>query len=714
MERSFNKEVALLRLGKGQVFHGEGILAVTKALLQSGVSYISGYQGAPVSHLLDVLGDASEILDELGVHFEPAANEAGAAAILAASISYPLRGAVTWKSIVGTNVASDALSNVASAGVKGGALIVLGEDYGEGSSIIQERSHAIAMKSQIWLLDPRPNLPTIVDMVEKGFQLSEASNTPVMLELRIRACHVHGSFVCKDNRAPKFSRKNPLKQAEFNFGVIPLPPSIYAQEKHKVEARMPAALKFIREQHLNEWFEGDNREVGIVLQGGLYNTVIRALQEVGLADAFGVSPIPLYVLNVTYPLVPEELTRFCSGKRAVLVVEEGQPGFIEEAINAILRRADMNDTYIIGKEVLPVAGEYTGEAVLQGLAQFLQLSVPDGVDHWKVAKARDSITSRKKIAADLLSEAMPSRPPGFCVGCPERPVFSALKLLQKEVGKIHISADIGCHTFSTLAPFSMGSTVVGYGLGLASSAGVAPMLDKRVISIMGDGGFWHQGLTTGIANAVFRNVDSVLIILKNGYTSATGAQQIPSTPTGGAPKPAEIDMQAVLRAIGVTWLRTVRSYDVGDMTATLREALDTPQKGLKIIIADGECQLERQRRVRAEDAQKLALKQRSVRTRFGIDEDLCTGDRSCIRLSGCPSLTLKENPDPLRDDPVTTVNDSCVGCGTCGEVAHAATLCPSFYKAEIIQNANRLDRLLDRMRRAVIGSLQSEAARGAS
>ena len=240
------------------------------------------------------------------------------------------------------------------------------------------------------------------------------------------------------------------------------------------------------------------------------------------------------------------------------------------------------------------------------------------------------------------------------------------------------------------------------------------MLDRRVISIMGDGGFWHQGLTTGIANAVFRNDDSVLIILKNGYTSATGAQQIPSTATGVAPTLAEIDMQAVLRAIGVTWLRTVRSFDVGDMTATLREALDTPQKGLKIIIADGECQLERQRRVRAEDAQKLALKQRTVRTRFGIDEDICTGDRSCIRLSGCPSLTLKENPDPLRDDPVTTVNDSCVGCGTCGEVAHAATLCPSFYKAEIIQNANRLDRLLDRMRRAVIGSLQSEAARGAS
>ncbi|HJW57805.1 MAG TPA: indolepyruvate ferredoxin oxidoreductase subunit alpha [Burkholderiaceae bacterium] len=709
MEKSFKKEVELLRLGKGQVFHGEGILAVTKALLQSGVSYVSGYQGAPVSHLLDVMGDASDILTELGVHFEVAGNEAGAAAMLAASINYPVRGAVTWKSIVGTNVASDALSNVASAGVKGGALIVLGEDYGEGSSVIQERSHAIAMKSQIWLLDPRPNLQSIVDIVEKGFQLSEASNTPVMLELRIRACHVHGSFVCKDNRAPKFSGKNQLKNPLFNFGVIPLPPSNYTQEKHKVASRLPAAVKFIREQGLNEIFEGSIREAGIILQGGLYNTVIRSLQQLGLADAFGVSSVPLYVLNVTYPLIPEEVTRFCNGKRAVLVVEEGQPNFIEEAINSMLRRADINDTYVIGKEVLPAAGEYTGEAVLKGLTEFLQLCVPDGVDHWQVAQVRNKLTEAQKQSAEMqAAQLVQPRPPGFCTGCPERPVFSALKLVEKEVGKIHVSADIGCHTFSTLAPFSLGNTVVGYGLGLAGSAGVAPLFGKRTVSIMGDGGFWHQGLTTGIANAVFRNDDSVLVIMKNGYASATGAQQIASTYTGDSQASTEINMHAVLQSMGVKWIRTVRTFEVGVMMGVMREALDTPEKGLKIIIAEGECQLERQRRVRVEDALKLAQQQTTMRTRFGVDEDICTGDRSCMRLSGCPSLTLKENPDPLCTDPVTTVDNSCVGCGTCGEVAHAATLCPSFYKAEIKRNASWLDRLLDRVRSGIIGRLQGE------
>src|SRR5689334_23863189 len=209
-ERLFTKEVEKLRLGEGDTFHGEGILAVTKALLQAGVSYVAGYQGAPISHLMDVLNDANPILQELGVHFEHSASEATAAATLAASVNYPVRGAVTFKGAVGANVASDALANLSSGGVTGGALIIVGEDYGEGSSIMQERSHAFAMKSQIWLLDPRPNLPSIVRAVEAGFELSEASNTPVMLELRIRACHVYGSFVARNNARAGFTLKDAL------------------------------------------------------------------------------------------------------------------------------------------------------------------------------------------------------------------------------------------------------------------------------------------------------------------------------------------------------------------------------------------------------------------------------------------------------------------------------------------------------------------------
>src|ERR1700716_2780461 len=234
-ERSFAREVEDLKLGAGQEFRGEGILAITKALLECGVSYVAGYQGAPISHLMDVLSDAQDILSDLGVHFETSASEATAAATLSASVMYPIRGAVTFKSTGGTNVASDALANLASGGVKGGALIIVGEDYGEGSSIMQERSHAFAMKSQIWLVAPRPNLPSIVQAVEKSFELSEASNTPVMLELRIRACHVYGSFVSKQNISPALSTRHKLEgpPKDFIYDRLAHPPAIFRQEKLK-------------------------------------------------------------------------------------------------------------------------------------------------------------------------------------------------------------------------------------------------------------------------------------------------------------------------------------------------------------------------------------------------------------------------------------------------------------------------------------------------
>jgi len=289
-ERFFTKEVQKLYLGNGEEFRGEGILAVTKALLQSGVSYVAGYQGAPISHLMDVLTDANDILNELGVHFEHSASEATAAATLAASVNYPLRGAVTFKSTVGTNVASDALANLASGGVIGGALIIVGEDYGEGSSIMQERSHAFAMKSQMWLLDPRPNLPSIVNAVEQGFALSEATNTPVMLELRIRACHVHGKFVAKDNVRPAFTLKDAIEKPSRDVSRIVLPPGSFQHEQEKIHKRWPAAQRFLEEHRLNEFVAEDAQDFGIILQGGMYNTTIRSLELLGLSDPSGIVP----------------------------------------------------------------------------------------------------------------------------------------------------------------------------------------------------------------------------------------------------------------------------------------------------------------------------------------------------------------------------------------------------------------------------------------
>jgi indolepyruvate ferredoxin oxidoreductase, alpha subunit len=705
-ERSFKSEVAKLRLGAGEEFRGEGILAVTKALLQSGVSYVSGYQGAPISHLVDVLADAQDVLDDLGIRFEASANEAAAAAALAASINYPLRGAATFKATVGTNVASDALANLASSGVTGGALIIVGEDYGEGSSIMQERSHAFAMKSQIWLLDPRPNLPSIVRAVEKGFELSEASHTPVMLELRIRACHVYGSFTARDNARPAFTRADALAHPVRDANRIVLPPASYLQEKDKIEKRWPAAVHFIEQHRLNEFFDGDADDIGIVMQGGMYNTALRALEVLRLADVFGESRVPLYVLNVTYPLIDAELVRFCAGKKAILIIEEGQPEFIEQAVNTILRRADVQ-TRVEGKGMLPMAGEYTGAVVKEGVRAFVTTYRPDLMAEGKAPIAGSVPRDRLAKARHALAGQVHGRPPSFCTGCPERPIFAAMKLVERELGPHHVSCDIGCHLFSILPPFNLGNSTMGYGLGAAGAAALDGAGDKRAIALVGDGGFWHNGLASSVGNAVFNKSDNVLIVVDNGYAAATGGQDVPSSAADNRMRATRNPIERAVRGVGVKWVRTLtRTYDVARMRDTLKEALTTAVKGPKVIIAQSECMLNQQRRVRPLMRKRLEAGERVVRERFGVDPDTCTGDHSCIRLSGCPSLTLAPNPDPLRREPVTKVINSCVGCGLCGEVAHAAVLCPSFYRATVIANPTRWDRLKAKARAAVIGWLQ--------
>jgi indolepyruvate ferredoxin oxidoreductase, alpha subunit len=711
-ERSFADEVKKLRIGAGEEFRGEGILAVTKALLQSGVGYVGGYQGAPISHLMDVLSDAQPVLKELGVHFEASASEAAAAAMLAASVNYPIRGAVTFKSTVGTNVASDALANVASGGVTGGALVIIGEDYGEGSSIMQERSHAFAMKSQIWLLDPRPNLDSIVRMVERGFELSEASNTPVMLELRIRACHVYGRFRAKDNRAPAFSVQDALDHPVRDVSRIVLPPASFQHEQEKIHKRWPAAVAFIREHRLNEFLGGAAGEVGVIVQGGLYNTLLRALELTGIADSLGNTDLPLYVLNVTYPLIDDEIVRFCAGKTAVLIIEEGQPEFIEQNLAMILRKADVQ-TRVIGKDLLPRAGEYTGQVLQRGVEAFLRRHAPAMLD---APAGRAPMRSSRKSAREpskevqALAALLPVRPPGFCTGCPERPIFTAMKLLQRELGPLHISCDIGCHLFSILPPFNLGNTTMGYGLGAAGAAAFNSPRGKRAIAVMGDGGFWHNGLTSGVGNSVFNQTDNVLVIVDNGYSAATGGQDILSSRADNRSKSTKHPIAEAVKGVGVKWLRVIdRTYDLSRMRDALREAMTTLEKGPKVIVAASECMLNRQRRERPRENSAIAGGARVVRARFGVDADTCTGDHSCIRLSGCPSLTIRPNPDPLRLDPIAQVDNSCVGCGLCGEVAHAAVLCPSFYRADLVFNPTRWDKIFASIRGAIIGFLQRRA-----
>jgi indolepyruvate ferredoxin oxidoreductase alpha subunit len=390
------------------------------------------------------------------------------------------------------------------------------------------------------------------------------------------------------------------------------------------------------------------------------------------------------------------MAAFCIDKKAVLMIEEGAPEYIEQALNTLLRRRDIQ-TRIAGKDMLPMGGEYTASVLAKGIGAFLEAHAAPLLRNRPPLPDPSAVLNDPKVKA--MAEIVPPRPAGFCIGCPERPIFAAMKLVEKELGQHHVAADIGCHLFSILPPFNIGATTMGYGLGPASASAFNVEADKRSISIMGDGGFWHNGLASSVGNAVFNKQDGVILVVDNYYSAATGGQDVLSSRALNPGRQTNNSIVAAVKGIGA------------GMRDTLREALTTSEKGPKVIVASSECMLNKQRRIKPLISKAVKDGKRVVRERFGVDEDVCTGDHACIRLSGCPSLSVKQTDDPLRDDPVAAIDNSCVGCGNCGEVAEAAVLCPSFYRADIIHNPTTFDRLLAKFRGAVIGFLQSRRER---
>jgi len=352
-----------------------------------------------------------------------------------------------------------------------------------------------------------------------------------------------------------------------------------------------------------------------------------------------------------------------------------------------------------------MAGEYTNKVVVDGITRFLE----ERSTHLGSKRANTdplavvvSTNERKNLDASV-----PVRPPSFCTGCPERPIFSAMRLAQNDVGERHVAGDIGCHLFAALPPFEIGASTMGYGLGAASAAGLNIGTGKRAISIMGDGGFWHNGLTSGIASAVFNKSDDVIVLVDNYYSAATGGQDLLSSRALNRQRSTRHPIEDAVKGVGVEWVRRIdHTYDVSRMRDIVKEALTTKAPGPKVIVASSECMLNRQRREKPRVRKEIADGKRVEKQIFGVDEDICTGDHACIRISGCPSLTLKKTNDPLRDDPVASVDSSCVACGHCGEVADAAVLCPSFFRADTILNPTGLDRWVANFRQRLVSKLQ--------
>jgi indolepyruvate ferredoxin oxidoreductase alpha subunit len=708
MGRNYSKEdLAQLGFSRGERLTGDGALIVLKAMLESEVAYLGGYPGAPTSSLYDAIADAyHEQLEPLGIYFEGSGNEAAAAALLSTSVYYPIRGAVNWK-VVGGNVAADALAHVAASGVKGGVLAIVGEDYGCNSTTVAEKTLPYAQKSTCIVMDPKGDPDTMARMVKEGFQISEVSHLPVLYLFRTRTGNMKGAITCGDNVAPPISMKHPIKSAEVQLDRLPFPSFALDQEREKYAQRIPAAQEYILKRNLNDLIPGQGRGIGMITHGMVYNSTVRALHSLGEADLTGKTWIDILCLNVIHPLASQEITGFLRGKQEVLIAEEGMPNLLEQEIRAIAQEHGLS-TRIFGKDLLPMPGEYTPSVLINGIGKFLVQTVyATNGQKARIHRRIAELASHTRKAQDAFRGPVSVRNPIFCTGCPERPVFSALKIMQKAYDRPHYAQDTGCYAMGSLPPFdNLTGTYTGMGTGLAAAGALSKISEKPVVSFMGDGTFWHSGLTTSIANAVYNKQESVLVIFENFWTSMTGQQENPASEKNirGEPNP-KMSIRGVLGEMGVKWVRQTNPYDLKDSMKALREAMAARGQGLRVIVSRAECQLERQRRVKPEKKAALTRGETVEDVKLGVDDEVCTGDHSCMRLNGCPSLTVKAGPNPLREDPIATIVNSCVGCGLCGEVAHAAVLCPSFYEAKVVSNPNAWQRLRFRASRALISSL---------
>ncbi len=742
MGRSYSDhDIRQLLLEEGESMTGDMGMFFLKGCLESGISYAAGYPGAPTSNVMDLLSDATKmVLNKYGIYFEPSINEAAAATKLYLSINDPIRGFVNWK-VVGTNVASDVLAHISSSGVKGGAIVLVGEDEECISTTVQMKSQVYAKGFFLPIIDPIASPAHILKITKDAFELSEACNQPVMMLFRSLSSNMIGTSIVGNNKEPEISFHKKKNTFSPDLSRVPIPPDTLVHAKEKYKQRKPKAIEFIRQRKLNRFDKGlSTSKVGIITHGGIYNSLITTLTELGFANPLGEVAFDLLTLNVIFPLDPIEIREFLKDKEKVLIVEQGEPNFIEQEVKNIAFDLGLNVS-IFGKEgnefqkgyipktdalnydtlILPVARFFLENTPLNGQKQFVE----------KFLEEKKKVDDQ--IANEILTNWLP-RTPSFCTGCPERPVFASLKRAEEEMNTRFIRLiDIGCYTMAKLPPFNMSDSCTGMGSALDVGSGMANLYERPIIVVFGDGTLFHGGFRN-IDNAIHNNLNRLyreqglkkkganilLFILLNYHTAMTGDQENPMTiydisdELGGFKKKIgrnmrgeavpRVDLSHVFEAHGARWVKTIPSYEIDKMKRTIKKALNEP--GLKIIISDGECMLEKQRTLRKINAKRLKEGKRVKIPKVQVDERLCQGCWPCAEYIGCPSETKVDAPNPLRKGTIRQMLDTCVGCGVCSEVTQNFGLCPSTYNTYEIINPSFFERITSTINSGLISLLR--------
>ncbi|WP_456326833.1 indolepyruvate ferredoxin oxidoreductase subunit alpha [Palaeococcus sp. (in: euryarchaeotes)] len=593
--------------------------AIAYGALESGISFATGYPGTPSTEVIETIAHLNpEVFAEWAPNEKVALEEA-------AGVAYAgLRALVTMK-CVGLNVAADPLMSLAYSGVEGGLVILVADDPGPHTSQTEQDDRYYGKISLLPVLEPA-DVQEAHDLIKYAYELSEKYKLPVIFRTTTRINHTTsdveiGEFLSLD-RKPEF-KKDIIRYVRASMkGNL---------ERHRLLNKKLEEIRAEFESLEFNWIEGEG-EIGIIVEGAPYNYVKEVLKDVD-------GDFRILKLSTPHPLPRDLVVSFLKGVKMAVVIEDGAP-FLEEEVKIAAQEEGITIP-IYGKRTkhLPLEGELTPKLVKKVLLRVL---------------GKETYEYEKPEEVEEAETLAPSRPPTMCPGCPHRGSYRALLDAFRDLKlgrfKVPVHGDIGCYALSLLPPLEAIWTEYVMGASISLANGQSVVMDKKIVATIGDSTFFHNGIQP-LVDAVYKNLNVLVMILDNRTTAMTGHQPHPGT--GGSEtgrKFNEIDIEALVKALGVKYVKTVDPYDLKATREAIKEAMNID--GPAVIIARRECIIP-------------VIRRGEIGKIPEVIEENCTGCKACILLTGCPALIFDPESNKVKIDPLI-----CTGCGICNQ------LCP--------------------------------------
>jgi indolepyruvate ferredoxin oxidoreductase alpha subunit len=594
--------------------------AIARGAVEAGVAFATTYPGTPSS---EISANLFEISQETDLYFEYSSNEKIALELTAASANSGLRSLCIMKH-VGVNVAADVLMTLAYLGVKKGLVLLTADDPFMFSSQNEQDNRYYGKLAGLPVLEPS-SAAEAKEMLAYAFDLSEQLNEPVIFRTTTRINHSSGEVAFGSPK--EIESKGEFTKDPMRYVSVPA----VSRQRHKVLLENLDKAASLSDSCSYNFTQGKGN-LGIICSGVSYSYVNDAVKDLNAEDK-----IKVLRIGFSNPMPDLLIKEFLKGCDKLLIVEEGEP-VMEEYVRSFAQTQG---------SVIEIKGK--GENLFSRLFEYNTSIVRKAISNYFGFENKEAVPVD---TSDL--PALPNRPPNLCAGCSHRATFYAVK---KAGGNDTIyPSDIGCYTLGFLPPLAMGDFVVCMGASVGTACGFSKSTGKKTVAFIGDSTFFHSGIN-GLLNAVFNNHDITLIILDNRTTAMTGHQPNPGVDMTelGHNNYNTIDIETVVKSLGVGFVKTVKPYNVKKTQEAVEEAMEF--KGVSVVISKEKCILYAKQ-----------LKQ-AKNTAFQVNQEKCKNHRNCVNDLGCPAFYIENNEVKIDEN-------MCTGCSVCVQICPEKAISP--------------------------------------